>query len=55
MTSQFAELAAQLLAQAEILAAARAEELRLTRTDPAARWRQASLLWPRFIAQITQG
>ena len=55
MTAQFAQLAAQLLAQAEILAAARAEELRLARTDPAARWRQASLLWPRFTAQFTQG
>ena len=48
MTGQFAELAAWLLSQAEALAAARAEELRLARTDPAARWRQASLLWPRF-------
>ena len=55
MTSQFAQVAAQLLAQAEILAAARAEELRLIRTDPAARWRQAGLLWPRFTAQFTQG
>ena len=48
MTTQFADLAAQLVAQAKIIAAARADELRLTRTDPAARWRQASLLWPRF-------
>ena len=51
MSGSFAELAAQLLAQAEVLAAAKAEELKLARTDPAARWRTASLLWPRF----TQG
>lgn len=48
MTSQFAGLAGWLQAQAETLAAARAEELRLVRSNPAARWRQASLLWPRF-------
>lgn len=51
MTDRFAALAASLIAQAEALAAARLAELRLLRTDPAARWRQAKLLWPRF----TQG
>ena len=51
MTDRFAALAAQLLASAEAIAAARMAELRLARTDPASRWRQARLLWPRF----TQG
>ena len=51
MTSPFAQVEARLLAQAERLAAARTEERKLARTDPAARWRRASLLWPRF----TQG
>ena len=51
MSGSFAEVAARLLAQAETLAAAHLEELKLARTDPAARWRKASLLWPRF----TQG
>lgn len=51
MSGSFAEVAARLLAQAEAMAAAKAEELKLARTDPAARWRKAELLWPRF----TQG
>lgn len=51
MSGSFAEVATRLLAQAETLAAARLEELKLARADPAARWRKASLLWPRF----TQG
>ena len=56
MTSQFAQLAAQLMAQAQAIAAARIEELRLARTDPAARWRKASLLWPRFAqGRFTEG
>lgn len=48
MSNPFAQVAAQLLAQAEVLSAARAEDLKLARTDPAARWRKANLLWPRF-------
>jgi hypothetical protein len=55
MTSPFVQLAAWLQMQAEALAAAHAEDLQLARTDPGARWRKASLLWPRFTAQFTQG
>ena len=44
----FAELSARLVEKAMLIAAARAEELRLSRTDPAARWRKAALLWPQF-------
>ena len=51
MTSLFAEFAARLQTQAELIGAARAQERQLARTDPAARWRGAKLLWPRF----TQG
>lgn len=51
MTGLFAGFAARLQAQAELIGSAHAEESRLARTDPAARWRQAKLLWPRF----TQG
>lgn len=51
MTDRFAALSAQLLASAETIAAARIAELQLAHTDPAARWRNARLLWPRF----TQG
>lgn len=51
MTSLFAEFAARLQTQAELIGAARAQERQLARTDPAARWRRAKLLWPRF----TQG
>ena len=51
MSGSFAEAAARLLAQAEIIAAARIAEVKLTTTDPAAGWRKARLLWPRF----TQG
>ena len=56
MTSQFTQLAARLLAQAQTIAAARIEELRLARTDPAARWRKASVLWPSFTqGRFTEG
>ncbi len=56
MTTQFTQLAVQLLAQAGAIAAARIEELRSARTDPAARWRKASLLWPRFTqGRFTEG
>jgi len=48
MSTSFAEVAARLTALAETIAAARASELTLERRDPAARWRRASLLWPRF-------
>ena len=48
MTDMFADTAARLQAQAELIGAARVQERRLARTDPAARWRQAHLLWPRF-------
>jgi hypothetical protein len=48
MTSQFADVAVRLQARAEAIANARAEDLRLARTDPAARWRKAMLLWPQF-------
>ena len=51
MTDRFAALAALLLASAEAIAAAKIAERQLARTDPAARWRKAALLWPRF----TQG
>ena len=49
MTTSFADFAALLQAQAELIGAARAQERNLARTDPAARWRQANLLWPRFL------
>ena len=48
MSTSFAEVAARLTALAETIAAERASELTLERRDPAARWRRASLLWPRF-------
>ena len=48
MTGPFDRLAMQLLARAQAIAAAHIEELRLARTDPAARWRKAALLWPSF-------
>ena len=48
MTGAFDRLAVQLLARAQTIVAARIEELRLARTNPAARWRKASLLWPSF-------
>ena len=48
MTGTFDRLTVQLIAQAQAIAAARIEELRLARTDPAARWRKAALLWPSF-------
>ena len=51
VTDRFAALAERLLASAEAIAAAKITELQLARTDPAARWRKAALLWPRF----TQG
>ena len=44
----FDELSVKLVEQARLIAVARAEELRLSRTDPAARWRKAALLWPQF-------
>ena len=48
MTTSFAELSARLIERAQVIAQARAEELRLARTDPEARWRRAALLWPQF-------
>ena len=48
MTGPFDRLAVQLVARAQTIAAARIEDLQLARTDPAARWRKASLLWPSF-------
>ena len=48
MSESFTELSARLVEQARLIAQARAEELRLARTDPAARWRKAALLWPQF-------
>ena len=48
MTNSFDQLAGQLVARAQAIAAAHIEELRLARTDPAARWRKAALLWPSF-------
>ncbi len=48
MTSNFAELSARLIERAKLIAEARAASLRLARTDPAARWRKAALLWPQF-------
>ena len=48
MTNSFDQLAGQLVARAQAIATARTEELRLARTDPAARWRKAALLWPSF-------
>lgn len=44
----FEELAARLIERARTLAEARLAERRLARTDPAARWRRAALLWPTF-------
>ena len=56
MTNSFDQLAGQLVARAQAIATARTEELRLARTDPAARWRQAALLWPRFTeGRFTKG
>jgi len=46
--STFEALAARLMASARRLGEARAAERRLQAADPAARWRQASLLWPLF-------
>ena len=48
MSDSFAELSAKLSEKARLIAEARADELRLARTDPAARWRKAALLWPQF-------
>ena len=55
MTERFEVVAARLIAAAQTIAAARIKEQRLQRTDPAARWRKASLLWPRFAATISKG
>lgn len=46
--SPFETLAARLIANARSLGKARAAERRLNAVDPAARWRQAGLLWPLF-------
>ncbi len=48
MSASFSAAAARLTALAEIVAQARIAELKLRRRDPAASWRQAALLWPRF-------
>lgn len=48
VTDSFAALAASLIERARQIAEARAQDLRLARTDPAARWRKAALLWPYF-------
>ncbi len=48
MSQSFAELSTRLIEQARLIAEARAEEIRLARSDPAARWRKAALLWPQF-------
>lgn len=48
VSDSFAQIAAQLTEQARLIASARAEELRLARSNPAARWRKAALLWPQF-------
>ena len=48
MSDSFAELSVRLVEKVRLIAEARAEELRLARTDPAARWRKAALLWPQF-------
>ncbi|MFM5918212.1 MAG: hypothetical protein ACKOOL_11865 [Novosphingobium sp.] len=48
MSGSFSELAARLVEQARLIAESRAQERRLARTDPAARWRKAALLWPQF-------
>jgi len=47
-SADFAALLARLQARATQAGAARAEELRLERRDPARRWRRANLLWPLF-------
>ncbi|MCC6926117.1 hypothetical protein [Novosphingobium sp.] len=48
MSGSFESFAQRLLAAAQGAATARTEQLRLARTDPAQRWRKASLLWPNF-------
>ena len=48
MSDSFTVLSAKLVEKARLIAVSRAEELRLARTDPAARWRKAALLWPQF-------
>lgn len=48
MSGRFDAVAARLIAASQSIAAARVEELRLQRRDPAARWRLPALLWPRF-------
>ena len=55
MTDRFEAVAARLIAAAQAIAAARTEERRLQRTDPATRWRKASLLWPRFGNDFSKG
>lgn len=55
MSDRFDALGARLIAAAQAVAAAHIEERRLLRTDPAARWRKASLLWPRFGNTISKG
>ncbi len=44
----FDALAARLIERARTLAAARVTDTRLSKTQPAARWRRAALLWPLF-------
>ncbi|WP_309621274.1 hypothetical protein [Novosphingobium sp.] len=48
MSDPFASAAARLRAAAEVIAAARYEQAQLAARDPAAAWRRASLVWPRF-------
>lgn len=55
MTDRFDAVGARLIAAAQAIAAAHIAQQRLQRTDPAARWRKASLLWPRFAATISKG
>ena len=55
MTDRFDALGARLIAAAQAIAAAHIAQQRLLRTDPAARWRKASLLWPGFGNTIRKG
>ena len=55
MTDRFAVMGAHLIAAAKAIAAAHIEERRLQRSDPAARWRKASLLWPGFGNNFSKG
>ena len=55
MSDPFASAAAKLRAAAQIVAAARQDQAQLAAQDPAAAWRRASLIWPRFAKMLTKG